>query len=140
MPELEARTERGKGERQPLELVTPAPPEQPRKQASRFRLVPLLITLIAVAVATGLTWAMWDDYMAAPWTRDGTVRVYVVTMAPEVAGRIVELPIRDNQFVHKGDLLMVIEPTNYEIAVKFAQAAVEQAEAVAINARADSTR
>jgi multidrug resistance efflux pump len=61
---------------------------------------------------------MWQAYMTAPWTRDGTVRVYVVTMAPEVAGRIVELPVADNQFVHKGDLLMVVDPTNYAIAVR----------------------
>ena len=60
---------------------------------------------------------MWDAYMGAPWTRDGTVRAYVVTMAPEIEGRIVELPVADNQLVHKGDLLMVIDPTNYRIAV-----------------------
>ena len=53
---------------------------------------------------------MWHAYMGAPWTRDGTVRVYVVTMAPEVAGRIVELPVADNQFVHKGDSLIEIDP------------------------------
>ena len=70
----------------------------------RLRLVPILITLAAIAVAVPLSWAMWNAYMAAPWTRDGTVRAYVVTMAPEVAGRIVELPVVDNQFVHKGDL------------------------------------
>jgi Biotin-lipoyl like len=46
---------------------------------------------------------MWEAYIGAPWTRDGTVRTYVVTMAPEVAGRIVQLPVIDNQFVHKGD-------------------------------------
>ena len=72
--------------------------------------------------------------MGAPWTRDGTVRVYVVTMAPEVAGQIVELPVADNQFVHKGDLLMVIDPTDYKIAVSLAEAAVKQAEANARNA------
>ena len=77
---------------------------------------------------------MWDAYMGAPWTRDGTVRAYVVTMAPEVAGQIVELPVADNQFVHKGDLLMVIDPTDYKIAVSLAEAAVEQAEANARNA------
>jgi multidrug resistance efflux pump len=72
---------------------------------------------------------MWNAYMATPWTRDGTVRAYVVTMAPEVAGRIVQLPVVDNQFLHKGDLLMVIDPTNYRIAVDLAQAAVQQAQA-----------
>ena len=65
--------------------------------------------------------------MGVPWTRDGTVRVYVVTMAPQVAGQIVELPVADNQFVHKGDLLMVIDPTNYKISVSLAEAAVQQA-------------
>src|ERR1700716_875186 len=96
---------------------------------SRLRLLPLLITLATIAVASGLGLAMWDAYMGAPWTRDGTVRAYVVTMAPEVAGRIVELPVADNQFVHKGDLLMVIEPTDYQIAVRLAEAAVQQAQA-----------
>ena len=99
-----------------------------------------LPTLAAVALTALLTWAMWQAYMAAPRTRDGTVRVYVVAMAPEVAGRIVELPVADNQFVHKGDLLMVIDPTNYAIAVRQAEAAVEQAKAVAQNARAESER
>ena len=78
--------------------------------------------------------------MVAPWTRDGTVRAYVVTMAPEVAGRIVQLPVVDNQFVHKGDLLMVIDPTNYKIAVDLAEAAVEQAQVTAQNAEREAQR
>ena len=65
--------------------------------------------------------------MQTPWTRDGVVRTYVVTMAPEVAGRIVELPVVDNQFVHKDDLLLVIDPTDYKIAFKLADAAVTEA-------------
>jgi len=84
--------------------------------------------------------AMWDVYMEAPWTRDGTVRVYVVTMAPEVAGRIVELRVADNQFVHKGDLLMVIDPTDYRIAVSLAEATVQRAQANALNAERESRR
>jgi multidrug resistance efflux pump len=85
------------------------------------------------AVAVVLGWAMWNAYMGAPWTRDGTVRTYVVTMAPEVAGRIVELPVRDNQLVRKGDVLLVIDPTDYQIAVRLAEAAVHQAQANAQN-------
>ncbi len=55
-------------------------------------------------------------------------------------GRVVELPIADNQFVHKGDLLMVIDPTNYAIAVRQAEAVVEQAKVVAQNAQAEFAR
>ena len=68
------------------------------------------------------------------------MRAYVVKIAPEVAGEIVKLPIADNQFVHKGDLLMLIDPRNYSIAVRQAQAAVEQAQASAENANAEMTR
>ena len=85
-------------------------------------------------------WAMWNAYMGAPWTRDSTVRTYVVTMAPEVAGRIVELRVADNQFVHKGDLLLVIDPTNFKIALQLADAAVDQAQATAENAQREAER
>jgi RND family efflux transporter MFP subunit len=78
--------------------------------------------------------------MTAPWTRDSTVRTYVVTMAPEVAGRIVELRVADNQFVHKGDLLLVIDPTNFKIALQLADAAVDQAQATAQNAQREAER
>jgi RND family efflux transporter MFP subunit len=68
------------------------------------------------------------------------VRAYVVTMAPEVSGRIVELPVADNQFVHKGDTLMVVDPTNFAIAARLADAAVDQTKALAQNAQAQSAR
>jgi multidrug resistance efflux pump len=104
--------------------------QSPARTASRRqRVIPFLITLATVALAGLLGWAMWGVYMGAPWTRDGTVRAYVVTMAPEVAGRITELHVIDNGYVRKGDLLMVIDPTNYEIAVSQADAAVQQAQA-----------
>jgi multidrug resistance efflux pump len=107
-----------------------APSNLPRARHSiknRIRVVPILITLGTVALSALLGWTMWDTYRGAPWTRDGAVRAYVVTMAPEVAGRIVQLPVEDNQFVHRGDLLMVIDSTDYAIAVDQAEAAVTQA-------------
>jgi multidrug resistance efflux pump len=119
-----------------------ASPELPARHKVRpsLRIVPVLITLVTVSLAVALGWAMWDAYMGAPWTRDGTVRVYVVTLAPEVAGRIVEFPVADNKFVHKGDLLMVIDPRDYTIAVSRAEAAVKQAQANAQNAVIQSQR
>jgi multidrug resistance efflux pump len=106
---------------------------------ARIRIIPLLITLATTGCAVVFGWAMWNAYMDAPWTRDGTVRSYVVTMAPEVAGRIVELPVVDDQFVHEGDLLVMIEPTDYKIAVELAQAAVRQAQANGQNIEAQIT-
>jgi multidrug resistance efflux pump len=105
------------------------PPESRTATRRRLEIRPFLITLGAVALAGLLGWAMWGVYMEAPWTRDATVRAYVVAMAPEVSGRIVELHVVDNKYVRKGDLLLVIDPTNFRIAVSQAEAAVQQAEA-----------
>jgi multidrug resistance efflux pump len=107
---------------------------------SRIRLVPILLTLATVAVAVLLSWAMWRVYMAAPWTRDGTVRAYVVTRAPEVSGRIVKLPVADNQFVHKGDVLFEIEPADYQIALQQAQAQAQRDSAALDYARENEGR
>ena len=119
----------------------PAAPAIKRGSAlSSLRVLPLLITAAMVCAAGALAAAAWQYYMVAPWTRDGTVRAYVVKVAPQVAGEIVQLPIADNQFVHRGDLLMLIDPRNYSIAVRQAQAAVEQARAAADNANAEMVR
>jgi multidrug resistance efflux pump len=143
MAEVETKSERGKsvdlrGKSADADVVRLA---QSRSQtsASRIRILPLLITLVTAGIAAVLGWAMWNTYMGAPWTRDGTVRTYVVAMAPEVAGRVVGLPVVDNQFVHKGDLLLVIEPIDYKIAVELSEAAVSQAQANAQDIEAQIT-
>jgi multidrug resistance efflux pump len=117
------------------------PPREAEDEVKpRFRIVPILITFITVGIAGALSLAMWNVYVAAPWTRDATVRVYVVKIAPQVAGLIVQLPVSDNQFVRKDDLLLVIDPTNYRIAVKLAEASLDQAKANAQDAEAEYER
>src|SRR5262245_44630447 len=141
MSDIDTKARRVVEDESPAAARLPEPGAALRSTSRRrFRIFPLLITLVVIAVAGALGWAMWDAYMGAPWTRDGTVRAYVVTMAPEVAGRIVELPAKDNQFVHKGDLLMVIDPTNYKIAVNLNEAAVQQAQANAENSEREAKR
>src|ERR1700693_1484179 len=106
----------------------------------RVPIAPILLTLGTVAVAALFTWAMWQAYMGAPWTRDGTVRAYVVTMAPEVAGRIIKLPVADNQLVHKGDVLFEIDSADYRIALEQAQAQAQRDGAALDYARANQKR
>jgi multidrug resistance efflux pump len=115
------------------------PPESRTAAKRRMEMRPFLITLATVVLAGLLGWAMWGVYMEAPWTRDATVRAYVVTMSPEVAGRIVELHVVDNKYVRKGDLLLVIDPTNFRIAVSQSEAAVQQAQANVQNIDAQMT-
>jgi RND family efflux transporter MFP subunit len=128
---------------EPAPSIPPEPPpsapltvsiERRLSSGLRRRITAVFVTLASVVIAVMFGRAMWRAYVDTPWTRDGTVRAYIVTMAPEVFGRIAELRVSDNQFVHKGDLLMVIDPTDYRIAVSRASAALRQAELDAENA------
>ena len=83
-----------------------------------------LITALIFLAAIFLAWNLWQHYMVSPWTRDGRVRADVVNIAPDVAGQVVDLPVRDNQLVHKGDLLMQIDPSRYQLALQQAEAAL----------------
>ena len=138
MSDVELKLERGKSA--DVHVFQAAQPATRKPTKRRVRVLPLLTTLAAIGVALVLGRAMWNAYMGAPWTRDGMVRAYVVTMAPDVAGRIVEMPVADNQFVHKGDLMLVIDPTDYRIGLESAEAAVLQAKATAENAQAEAER
>src|ERR1700752_19291 len=60
-----------------------------------------------------------------PRTGDATVRANAIAFAPEVEGRLEQLLVKDNQVVHKGYLLFVIDPRPYEYAL--AQAKADQA-------------
>ncbi|MFM0150536.1 efflux RND transporter periplasmic adaptor subunit, partial [Paraburkholderia sp. RL18-085-BIA-A] len=87
-------------------------------------LVGFIATALILIVAILIGRVLWVHYMDEPWTRDGRVRAEIVNVAPDVSGAVVDLPVKDNQLVKKGDLLMQIDPSHYQIAVEQAQAAV----------------
>ncbi len=60
-----------------------------------------------------------------------------VDISADISGRIVELPIEEGQNVREGDLLLVIEATQYEAAVQRAEAGLAEARAREVQARAD---
>lgn len=96
----------------------------------------LVIALIAIAISV-LT---WQHYVTSPWTRNGSVRVQVANIAPQVPGKIVELRVADNQFVHKGDVLYVIDPFDFDVAVRVGKALLEERAADLEVKQAESTR
>ncbi|MDP5009453.1 MAG: efflux RND transporter periplasmic adaptor subunit [Glaciimonas sp.] len=98
------------------------------------------ITLVVVGIAFFLTHKLWDHYMNSPWTRDGRVRADVISVAADVAGRVVEVPVRDNAFVKKGDLLMKIDPAHYTLALVQAEAVVAQYRVALTTKQRDAAR
>jgi len=61
-------------------------------------------------------------YFFSPWTRDARVTADVVTVGPDVSGYVDEVRVRNNQFVHKGDILFVIDQARYRLALADAEA------------------
>lgn len=90
----------------------------------------VLATLTILLAAVLIGQRLWTHYMDSPWTRDGRVRAEVINVAADVSGIVVEVPVRDNQMVKKGDLLMRIDPRRYEIAVQQAEALVASRKAI----------
>ena len=64
-------------------------------------------------------------YLAYPQTDDAYVRADTVGIAPHISGPIIELPIRDNQHVKKGDPLFVVDPRPYQAELDSAVATVD---------------
>jgi multidrug resistance efflux pump len=82
----------------------------------------LLILVLAVLAAL----VIWDSYVTAPWTRDDSVRVQVARIASQVSGQITEVRVVDNQYVHKGDVLYVIDPFDFQVALDTGKAQLRQ--------------
>ncbi|WIM13608.1 HlyD family secretion protein [Enhydrobacter sp.] len=100
----------------------------------------IALTVLAVVLAALLGRLAWQAYMETPWTRDGTVRAYVIRIVPEVSGQIVELPIKADQAVRKGDPLLQIDKTDYKLALDNAQAVLAQSQANLDNTRLQAER
>lgn len=57
-----------------------------------------------------------------PWTRDGQVRAAVIQVTPNVSGQVVEMGIKDNQFIEQGALLFQIDPRPFSAQLERARA------------------
>nr|WP_209984658.1 HlyD family secretion protein [Azospirillum picis] len=89
----------------------------------------IAVTLLVTAAAAAGGWWLWDYYMNEPWTRDGRVRADIVQVSPDVAGLVTDVRVTDNQLVHSGDVLFVVDPGRYRLAVEQAQANLDSARA-----------
>ena len=86
--------------------------------------VRVLLTLFVVAAAAVVGYDTAHYYFFSPWTRDARVTADIVTIAPDVSGFVTDVRVRNNQFVHKGDTLFVIDKDRYRLALADAEATV----------------
>ena len=112
-------------------IVTNHPePSAVRRRSGKIPLAArVAVTAILLVVAAILGVCAFWSYEYSPWTRDGRINAYVVDSAPEISGQVVNVPVQDNQFVHKGDKLYEIDARDYTAALKRSHAAVDAARA-----------
>lgn len=89
-----------------------------------------IITGVLLLLAILFGKYLWDDNMYSPWTRDGRIKANIIHIAPDVSGIVTKVEVKDNQFVHKGDILFTIDKSRYAHVLTQAEAtlAAQQAE------------
>jgi multidrug resistance efflux pump len=91
----------------------PAPAKPPANPIRRLTLVVLVVALFV--------YGLFADRLT-PYTDQATVRAYVVSLAPDLSGRVKTVNVVDNQAVQAGAVLFTLDPERYEIAVETAEA------------------
>jgi membrane fusion protein, multidrug efflux system len=96
-------------------------PETSSKHVAWVRILGRTLSGILVLVAMVLSWFIYRIYFANPRTDDAYVHANTASLAAHVSGEIVKLPIKDNQQVEQGELLFVVDPRPYKLALDTAR-------------------
>jgi membrane fusion protein, multidrug efflux system len=96
-------------------------PETSARRSSWVRVVGRALSGILVLATLVLAWFIYKVYYANPRTDDAYVHANTASLAAHVSGQIMKLPIKDNQRVKKGDLLFVVDPRPYKLALDTAR-------------------
>jgi len=91
----------------------------PARSRRRF---PFIIGAAVLVVIVGAV--LYYFFFVAPYesTDDAFIDGHAIAIAPQVAGRVARLLVNDNQEVRKGELLLEIDPRDYETKLAQAQA------------------
>ena len=116
-----------------------APPPEEARESSRSRWLYPFLRIALLALAAWLVWytvGHWDRWTGAARfesTDDAFVADDVTPLSARVSGNITEMPVNDFQIVKKGDLLAVIDPSDYQAQLDLAHANLAAAEATLAN-------
>jgi len=99
-----------------------------------------LITFLLLCSAGTVIFSYYQSYSNNPWTRDGHVSAYIVSITPRVTGQVIKVYVEDNSQVNAGDLLFEIDPSIYKASYHKAQAAQKQAIALLAKAKNEEQR
>jgi membrane fusion protein (multidrug efflux system) len=100
----------------------------PGARRKRRRNLVILVSAVALIIAFLLLWRYLSSYES---TDDAQADVHLYPVSARISGYVVKVNVNDNQWVEKGDVLVEIDPTDYQVALAQAQANLANAEATA---------
>jgi membrane fusion protein (multidrug efflux system) len=90
--------------------------------ASNKKKIKVIVSLVLVVAISITVFCYWRYSQIHPSTDDAYLQANVINIVPQVAGKITELAVNNNQQIKKDQLLFVIDPEPYQLAVNKAQA------------------
>jgi len=93
--------------------------EKARKK-KKFIIITCIVLVVLLIVGI-ILWLILRQYVS---TDDAYIDGHVTQVSPRASAQVLALHIRDNQLVHQGDLLVELDPTDYQVALDQAKAQV----------------
>ena len=100
----------------------------PDARRKRRRNIIIIIVAVVAIVAGVLLWRYFSSYES---TDDAQADVHLYPVSARISGYVIRVSVNDNQWVNKGDVLVEIDPTDYQVALTQAEANLANAEATA---------
>src|ERR1700752_533426 len=98
---------------------------KPKKGSKKLKpLFTLTLGIGILILAFVLSLVAWNFNEEHPRTDDAVARANLIGIAPRISGPIIKLNVRDNQQIKSGELLLEIDPADFQLAVDRAQAAL----------------
>jgi len=110
--------------------------ETPEKNAKRKKILYIGAGALIVAVIAGV--AYWLHARQFESTDDATIQADITQISPKVAAYVKKIYVDSNQQVHKGDLLVELDPTDLKVKLQQAEAQLQTARSQRDVARANA--
>jgi membrane fusion protein (multidrug efflux system) len=116
---------------EPAGNVAALPAERKYSPAARRKRRRNIIIGVAAVLLIALGLLLWRHLSSYESTDDAQADAHLYPVSSRIAGYVIRVHVNDNQWVNKGDVLVEIDPTDYQVALTQAQANLANAEATA---------
>jgi len=112
----------------PIDTASPQKKFTPTPRQKRRRRFIIFAAVVVIVIGGVLLWRYLSSYES---TDDAQVDVHLYPVSARISGYVIAVNVGDNQYVKQGTVLVEIDPTDYQVALKQAQANLANAEATA---------